>query len=206
MNIKGIKKWLWVNWKYWVSGLVLVLIVAAGIYFGSGRYPIAMVNNRSISAQDFRAAYSFAKTSGDTFLRMYNPTSTKDVAQLSDKDLEIMVMDELVEDSLVHQEFIRQVGREAGPLLAKKVLQYERDPSFMEAAKQVLGVNLNDLQNMVLLPQAERDLLSGRLYLHGKNVEDWIKEARGKAQVSVFSNNMHWQDGRMVMGKGSTKQ
>ncbi len=177
----------------------LSLIVAALVLGGflilfliiSDNYPIAAVNGSTISASRFWGDYRAAQAYTQNMLKTYMTSSTPQTSPSSD-EIETVVLDELVEETLVHQGALKEAGKDLDYLVNNKLSKYDSDADLSKAALTVYGISYSDLRDKFLVPQAERDVLSGRLFLRGEKMEDWLKQSRASANVTVFSRKFRW--------------
>jgi hypothetical protein len=174
---------------------VLIVLINAGIY------PIARVNGSFISARYFARQYAAATLYSGTVLKTINDVSSSSVKQdVPENDMRAVVLDQLVEQSLAHSQAKEMLGDGYESLIESKIAKYEADNSLRGAAGMLFGLSYEDFRSLVLVPLAEKELLSARLFLENKKYDDWIKEARGMASVSIYSPAFGW-DGTRVVAK-----
>ncbi len=181
---------------YLILAAILLLAAGIGLTIYSDRYPVAIVNGRAISARSFRSHHRAAQAYLEN-LRKHAPTGTPQ-ADLGPEALEAMVLDQLIENELVRQGAEKEAGDELEYLVGNKLAQHDSDPELVSAASALYGQNYPQFREDFLKPQAERDVLAGRLYLDGEKLQDWLAAARASARVNVFSNGFRWQEGKVV--------
>lgn len=175
--------------------LALIVLVAIGIFLVAvaDYYPILIVNNRPVSARTFWKDYRSAAIYYENAVKTYDPSA----ARPTDEELRAAVLTQLVEAELIDETVIRDLGPGIDELVQNKLRKYEENKELQKATPALYGLEFNDFWNDVLVPQAKRDVLAGRLFLEGKNIEDWLKEAKTQAKVTLFSANFRWTGERV---------
>lgn len=178
------------------GGLGLVFLVS------NNYYPILLVNGEPISAHRFWAVYQSAARYYQNVLTTYASQSSSSLPNLlsggsSQRQLEASVLDQLVEASLIAEGIRQEVGPEADTLVAGRIKKYRDNANLSRAAQALYGLSYSDFEAEVLIPQAQKDIMSGRLFLKGQKIEDWLVQARTAAQVTIFSSAFSW-DGKAV--------
>lgn len=158
-------------------------------------YPIVIVNNHLISARSFYKNYNAA-----IFYYNRQVSNNSSTIRLSSADIEATVLTGLVESGLIDDEVKNETGNDFDYLVRNKIARYQSDVELQKAAVVLYGVNFDDFKNEILIPQAERDILAGRLFLKGKNMNDWLKDAKKSAHVIIFSRSFKW-DGEKIIQK-----
>jgi hypothetical protein len=113
-------------------------------------------------------------------------------------DLEMNVLDQLVAAVLVHEGAEQETGDGLAALVEGKISQFSNDAKIRQGVLMLYGMQYEDFREEVLVPQTERDILAGQLFLKGESAEDWILGARRSAKVSIFSGAFRW-DGEKVI-------
>lgn len=180
-------------------------LIALGIFAGllaiflisSDFYPILIVNGSAVSARRFSKNYRAASFYQDNLVKTYSQGQSP-IEPVSDRDLEAMVLSQLVEAKLVDAGIRREVGGDLEYLVAGKIQKYDESQDLKGAAASLYGMSYSDFREEVLVPQAKRDILAGRLYLRGEDVQDWLARGKKSAQIIVFSKRFRW-DGEKVV-------
>ncbi len=63
------------------------------------------------------------------------------------------------------------------------------DEDLLEAAETLYGASAGEFRGAVLVPQAEREILMGKLYLEGEKVEDWLAKERKARFIMMLSSH-----------------
>ncbi len=185
------------------AGVILVFILFIAISAFGKSYPILMVNGTTISAARFEKNYASATIYYNNLLKSTanNATATAALARLTPLQRETQVLDQLVAAVLIERGAEEYIGSELDQLVREKIDQYVSDQSFRENVERLYGMPFSDFRVEVLIPQAKRDILAGRLFLHGENANDWLLKTRKSAQVTILSPKFRW-DGEKIVPNG----
>ena len=169
-----------------------------GAYLVSiGYYPVAFAGGQFITARQFHDTYGAASIYSETYLETYYPTSTPE--DLDDKAslLQAAVLDQLIEEAIVSQELHKEVGSDFDVLVSEKVNKFDSSDNLRSAADQLFGLSYDDFKDRVLVPQAEREVMEGRLFLKGQTFDPWLSSVKKSKRVLIFSSRFGW-DGNKV--------
>ena len=175
--------------------VLFAAIVFAGLAFAflvtGGYYPVALVNGSFVSARTVNREYAASDFYYHKMLETYGDKAFG-TSTLAATDLEASAMEKIVEDILVEKAAQKEVGSALTDLVASKLSAVGSDTELQTAAGTLYGLDQNGFRDFVLVPQAERDILSGRLFLKGQKFDDWLVEAKQSANVSIFSSQFRW--------------
>jgi hypothetical protein len=187
--------------------MLIALVVcggAAAFMISAGYYPIAFVGNRPLLARDFWRNYRAAATYYENFARTYSASSTDIgyVVQATQTELERSVLEALIERRLVHVEAENEIGGNLQGLIEERIGKFENDGELQKAASAVYGLSAADFRREVLVPQAEREILTGQLFLKGEKIDNWLEKAKGSSNVVIFSPDFKWSGKGVELIKG----
>ncbi len=186
------------------SLFLFLMIMAAGIgsYFSvrDGRYPVAIVNFDFIAAKtmekDSAAAYSYLR---NTILVSGNDPAVVDLPE-SQLEIRRATLDKLITDSLIYNELKLRFGNEFQAIAERNIGQYIGDNENIEnGAKTLYGLDLLEFKKRVLMPQAYREILEGRMYLNNEDFSEWLESARANASVYILTPDLQWEDGEVSL-------
>jgi hypothetical protein len=89
------------------------------------------------------------------------------------------------------------LGSESDVLVSARVERYRGDAELRRAAEALYGMEFEIFVEEILAPQAEKDILAGRLYLQGKEFSDWLAEAKRSARVVLALEGFRWTGERV---------
>ncbi len=177
-----------------IIGIISFLIITQS-------YPVALVNWRPISFQTFKknsaaALYYYQKVS-----ETYNLNNAVIIDSLGVKqEVERAVLDKLIENILIHQELKERFkNNEMKRMVENKIEEAIKGKNIEKEVKILYDLSLDEFKERLLKPQAEQEILAGRLLLENKNFDDWLKETKLKAKVIILLPNFEWKDGRVII-------
>jgi hypothetical protein len=175
---------------YFILGSFLVFLLAVLAFVSYGYYPIAIVNGNFISAHTFLKDYS-ALAFLNANLSKISATSSDAFAATPD-EISRSVMNGLVENALVEAQTKKETRSDFSALIDQKVAEAAKASGLENAAKTLYGLSFRDFKDEVLRPQAELDILRGRLFLKGQNIDEWLANAKKSARVVFLSGRFRW--------------
>lgn len=182
---------------------VLLIVAGAGIstvYFVSaGYYPIAVVDGHFITAKTFDGDYAVVSSYYRNVMKTYeNSTSTPEI--LTPDQIRQSVLSGLIENSLIDAGARKEVGKDLDNLVNEKINQVTDIAGIENGVKTLYGLGLDSFKKEILAPQAERDILTGSLFLKGQKMDEWLAAAKKSANVIILSGKFRW-DGENVVNK-----
>jgi len=179
----------------------IMLAALGGILFAAfalyiyGVYPVLVVGSHIVSAQTFQKQYSAALLYVDNAKKVYGESKIQWVTR---DDIKQSVLQGLVEVSLVHDGASAEVGSGNLASIVSQKLSNLGDLGKLDGELAALyGLHEKDFEAAVLIPQAEKDILTGRLFAKGASYDDWLRGAEASARVYLFVPGFKW-DGSAV--------
>ena len=186
------------NYKPFVIFLAIILTgLAVFAVVSAGYYPIAFVDGQAVFGKQFKREYGAAASYYEHVLQTYEDEEAMTAAVVTPREVQASVLTQLIENILVRREITRELGEDLVPLRDARLSRFKEDQRFQEAASALYGLAFADVQEIVLVPQTERDMLRSRLFLKGTSLEDWLIEAKRAANVRLFAPGFAW-DGTEV--------
>jgi len=182
--------------KIILAGVALAALIVLALAT-LNRYPVAMVNGSPISANRFWKNYDGALRYAD-FIEKNSTSSVAKPVIPSNTEIQAQVLSQMVEAELIHQAAGKEVGSDLDYLVDNKLDRHKSNQSLAQAARALYGMDLNDFRDEVMIPEAKKEILLGRLYLRGENFEEWFAEIKKSANVSIFSGKFSWDGERVV--------
>lgn len=181
--------------QYKVLFLAIIFFGLLSYYFvHTDNYPTAYVNGRLIFKKEFTAYYNAALVYYQNALRA-TPEGLEQ-ANTSDflEEVRRAALDKLVENVLIYKELKRQIGGSLASLIDQKI------PEFNEAVAGIYGLTPAQFKNLVLVPQAQREILESK-FNGNDSIDDWLAKAKKSAKVLVFSATLKWSGERIEARK-----
>ncbi len=178
--------------------LFVIFIGVAGYYvIHLGHYPVAIVNGSIITAKALNDEYGvaleyYAKTLAGQ--KDFDPTSTP-----VQKELRRAALNDLIDKSLIEAELKKRTGNNFDAAVDERIASVNADTkTIADAAKNLYGLDLAGFRALVLVPQAEKELLEGRLFLEQKKLDDWLSQAEQTAKVTILTPELSWSTNKVV--------
>lgn len=181
-------------------------IVGAGLIFAffisAGYYPVAVIDGRMLTHHKLRTALAAASTYYTTVRETARraPSPGEEISALTARDIEQVIFTELIENHIVHFALRKELGEDWNDVIENKVGKFDDDGELRIAARTLYRMTFDDFRAQILVPQAERDLLRGRLFLTGENFEEWLARAKKESRVRILSRQFYW-DGSEVKAR-----
>ena len=149
-----------------------------------------------ISARTFWKNYQAGSLYYQNILLTYElEIEEKDV--ISETDLKRSVLTQIIENNLIDQEVRRELGDDLDLLVTNKLSDLGSQAKLQEAAQTLYGLPLNDFEQEILVPLAKQEILTGRLFLDGENLDTWLSNNKKVSNIKIFSREFYW-DGEEV--------
>ncbi|MEK7193354.1 MAG: hypothetical protein AAB652_01035 [Patescibacteria group bacterium] len=166
--------------------------------FSAGYYPIGSVNGSFITSRQFRKDYR-ANFSYYTNIKAYKPALFSENTDITVMNLQLSVLNQLVDTMVIGKAARQELGKEFDRLLAGKIDRFNDDLEFQRGAETLYGLDFEDFKRGILIPQAEKDLLTARLILRGEKIDEWLTAARKESTVKIFSGDFIWEEGQVKL-------
>ncbi len=198
--------------KSWLIFLILVAFLGAIVIYAAiaDTYPVSVVNSRFVRASDLNNDLAVATNYYERMKALGTMAGGKITDQYPGKiEIERAVLDKLVEASLIDEELNRRISKEdLQGIIDKKVETAVSSSNIAQAAlgkevEALYGLQLNVFKKVVLVPQAKREILEGRMLLESKTKDSgfdgWLEEAKSRATVFILIPDFSWDGGRVVI-------
>lgn len=184
--------------KHYVSFFLLLVVIGTTffIFVEKGYFPVAIVNSTLITQRHYEKSVTAFMQYQEMFVKTYSRPN----APLSERDLDDirrLILEQVIENTLIRQEVKRRLGSEAEVVIKNKIAGIIDNQKLKEAAAAISGLNFEDFVELLLKPLAEQEILDGRLFLEKVRFEDWLKQARNSARVTILIANLSWENGEI---------
>lgn len=166
----------------------------------AGFYPIALVGGTPI----FKRTWQKAEDAAKNFERAQAQTRGAEPVDFSSTNNRELLLDTkrgtllfLIEDAVIREKG-GEVIEGVGTLSRERVAEAMRSSVNPEqAARAVYGLSLNDFRDLVLLPQARRDVLQEALAEKNQDFDTWLRKAKKEVKLRLFFTPFIW-DGEII--------
>ncbi len=165
--------------------LAAAALLSAAFLFGERILPAVKVEGEKLAYADFFNVKGGLVQSSDL-----------QKEAVSEVVLEEGVIEAFVEDALVKAELQKKgIGEaEVTAFLFGNVTREELD-KLNEATGKIYGWSVPEFEGYVLMPQARRIMLVQALQKENKNPDEWLKNAKKEARVSIYLPRWKWENG-----------
>ncbi|PIT92755.1 MAG: hypothetical protein COU08_00700 [Candidatus Harrisonbacteria bacterium CG10_big_fil_rev_8_21_14_0_10_42_17] len=181
-------------------GGLFYLVVAFGLY------PVAIVNGSFISSRLYSQEFHATLMYYNQVLSEYETANGEEFDVKPDEfiyELRKVVLDDLIEKRLISQLLEELIGDNVESVVSEKIAAVDVSQETLPTAlRSLYGLSLEDFTDLVLVPQAEREILESHLALTVQNLDfnTWLRQSRQEASVRVISDSLFW-DGERVEHK-----
>lgn len=185
--------------KFYILFLIIFL-AGLGVYFilRGGYYPIAITNGTIITARSLNEIYASASRYYEALLKNTGQ-DLGDNREDFQKELQLQIFNQLIERIIIYQGVKNAVGDDLLELVSAKLpVSKLQEPNFQEAIKAMYGMDVDDFKEIILVPQAYREILAGRLNSEEKEFDRWLSEAKRSASVTLLFSGFSWQNGELI--------
>ena len=187
--------------------LVFFVMMAAGFglfyFFRLKLYPAAIVNGAWVGARELeRRSHAAAQYYDKALLTYKLEDGTTPPRDAVEREIRRAVLDKLIENIIVSEELRTRLGEEeARAAVERKVngASFKTD-EVASAVKELYGFTLDEFRDIILVPQAERELLEDQF----SNAEEgaftkWLDGVREAAKVTMFAHLFRWNNGQVEL-------
>lgn len=179
-----------------IFGFVVFFLISGGYY------PILSVNGNFVSARTFWKNYQASSVYYQKVMDAYSSTvqGKSKIEPVNVSEVKRLALTQIVENILISAEVQKELGGDLDTIVAGRINKIDGDKDLQKAAEGVYGLNFAEFKDEILVPLAKEEILTGRLFLEGKKLSDWLDEAKKSSQVKIFSRQFFW-DGKEIQVK-----
>ena len=109
-------------------------------------------------------------------------------------EIKISTLDKIIEKIVISKGWKQYGGQNSEKIISQKVDKYLKGQSqkLSQAANTLFGLSLLDFRNLVLVPQAERELLEEKFKAESRDFGNWLKNQKAQANVTIFTKEYRW--------------
>lgn len=175
----------------------IAFVLLAGYAVLRGSYPVMIVDGATVSDRVFQKKYGGALAYYESALQTYTG-ALQEFGANERRELKRAALEGLAEEALIHEELLRREPVELASIVENKTAEALKNPDFATAARALYGLSPEDAKRYLLVPQAEREILEGRLFLEKRELEEWLHASKRDASVTVLLPGFSWNNGGIV--------
>ncbi len=187
------------NKKKFIILILFVIVIVIVIFISTQSYPVALINWRPITLKSFEKDSSVAVHYYQKMLETYdrNQTAVLDSSEIQ-REIKRAVLEQLIKNGLIRQELEKQIkSGELEKMVDNKVQEALKGKDVGKEIETLYGLSLDEFRERVLKPQAETEIITGRLFLQNKSFDDWLKES--KAKIIILMPGFEWNGEAVVI-------
>lgn len=181
--------------KIVIATVALLALGALALVFVLGYYPQVFVDWTPIWARDIRRRESATFTAYESFLQAQGVTTTDAMVAEGKSRARAVVVNQLIEETLIKRELQKRLSKDVVSETIAGMLRRVDVETVMKNTGAIFGNDPEMLQNDVLIPQAERDILRSHLLLEDTDLDNWLVDAKKKARVILLMRRVVWEEG-----------
>lgn len=177
---------------FYLLFLTLIFLGLAGYYLvQQGWYPLAIVNGDWIWARDFQREYAAVVNYYRQILPKFDKNSLTELKRAS--------LDALVADSLIYDELTKRLDSNLSAEIENKIsAALGGGNDLPSAVKALYQLDFAEFKELILRPQAQREILAAHLASENKKLEDWLNDERKNASVVLLSTSFGWNGQEVI--------
>ena len=158
------------------------------------------MNSSRVSNREFKESLASV---GHYYNRLLETLSKEELKKLPPqketiKELRRSTLEKMIDDALVFAEVKTETGGELDVLVKSKIDALKiSNKDFEEAVNSLYGLRPEKFKELVLIPEARRELLEGRLKTAKSDLQTWLSDSRKSARVVIVAPDLRW-DGEKV--------
>ena len=178
--------------RYWIF-VFAVLFLAGAAIAAYGFVPVMKIGGKTIVFAEYLKAYSAIKSYDKISRRSAAPA-----AEITRQALEVLVENRFLD--ILAERTSTDFKKEAEKLVEDSI-KTTPNLSLGEASEKIYGLNEADFKRLVLLPQAEKDLLTKHYSYNPAELENLLNDLAKNAQIKIYYPGYEWKDGEVRIKK-----
>jgi hypothetical protein len=181
--------------------IIFILIIIAGILFiNLDYYPVISVNGEPITNKKVKLYLKATVNYYENYKNTYENQTNLKQKEINLDGAEVQILNQLIDQKIISQEVKKRLGKDYKEIIEEKIKSY-LNSEIINAGKTLLGLTPQEFENEILKPQAEHDVLAGRLFLENQNISNWLKNQRKNAKIIVFNSKFKWNGQDLELNK-----
>lgn len=185
--------------KLYTIFILLILTATGFVYlFRVGWHPTALINSQLVWDRSFQKEHESALKYYNQAINTYNlPDMDEEKLTEIQKDLKRATLDKIIEKIIISKGLEDLVGQDKNSLITEKIDKYLENPKLRSAAGALFNLSFQDFRKLVLVPQAEREIIEEKLKEESRDFSNWLENQKHQASVYLFTNEFQWTGGEI---------
>ena len=169
--------------------IIFFVILAAGFIslylIKKGLYPVIIINSEIVWGYNLHKEAKAAEHYYKQTLAVYEKEEAKEtnynqiIVSVLENIIEKRLVSEALRQEMSDSELIASIHDTVAPYLAK--------PNLEQATLALYGLNLADFYELVIFPQAEKELWEKQLEKDGMDYSDWLSQAKKSSKIILLT-------------------
>lgn len=177
---------------------LIAIVVGMGIYYMSktNAYPVASVNGEFISASYYQKSLELGQAYYEKELVLTQAEQEDFDKEEFNAELKRATLSALVYATIARQELELLITKErAEEMVEERVasVEEERGENLAKAVEGVFETDSETFREVVLRPEAYRELLEKEVTERGMSYQPWMQAKVLSANIEVFANGYEWK-------------
>ena len=170
---------------------IVIFLIIIGLGFGalylvrSGLYPMAILNSEVVWGHEVNKG---AKVAVHYYQQSLIASGQKDNQEVDYQKVKTAVLEGIFEKILISTALKQKMNNtDLVASVNETVGKYSSKTNLEEASLALYGLNLADFYELVIVPQAQKELLEKELLKEGISYADWLSQARKSSKVILLT-------------------
>lgn len=180
--------------RFYTIFLILIFSALGLAYFlKAGWHPLALINSQLVWTWSFEKEYNSALKYYDQAITTYNiPGMDEQKLDELKEDLKKATLNKIIEKIIISNGLKTLVDKDNDTLITKKIDKYLENSKLEAAATALFNLSFEEFKNLVLIPQAEKEIIEEKLETESRDFNNWLKNQKQQASVYLFTNEFIW--------------
>ena len=179
--------------KFYTVFLLLIISAFAAVYFFKiGWYPLAIANSELIWGWQLDKETQSASAYYNQAIKTYN------IPGVIEEDLKRASLERIIDKIIISNSLKSLEGDKAEGLVNAKIDKYLENNKLESAASALFNLSFKDFIEIILIPQAEKELIEEKVKAENRDFNNWLRIQRNQIKVYLFIKGFKWTpDGLM---------
>lgn len=186
--------------KFYTVFLLLIISAFAAVYFFKiGWYPLAIADSNLIWGWQLDKEAQSAMAYYSQTIKTYNiPGVDDEEIMLMEDDLKRASLERIIDKIIISKSLKSLEGDGAEDLVNDKIDKYLENNKLESAASALFNLSFKDFIEIILVPQAEKELVEEKIKAEKRDFNNWLRIQRNQTKVYLFLKGSKWTpDGLM---------
>jgi len=167
--------------KFFIIFLILILGGFSALAVArAGWYPVAIV---SPSGGDSEIIWAKTLNKAQRAVVSYYRKLGAQITPSLEKEIKRALLDKIIENMLISKKLGQAAALEQSVVIQKTIANLSQNPQIGAGAAELYGLGLEDFYQLMVVPQAERELLEKKLAEDNQKLDAWLAQEKQTASI-----------------------